>query len=450
MNYEEKIDQLNNSLSSLESEKSDIIKSAVTQGLRTDVEFKDSGIGYLGFLPVHWEVMPNKYIMKKLKRICDVYNGEDIISLSMNGVIVRDLDAGGKMPTSFDGYQFVYPGNLLMCLFDYDVTPRCIGYINNYGVTSPAYSQFEMLGGNYAPFYYYYYLMMDNTKELLHLAKNLRHSFSEEEFGRILAIVPPIEEQKEIAEYLNKKCAEIDDVIGDIKNQIEALRQAKKSLVIETITRGLNPNVRLKDSGIIWIGAIPEHWQTIKNRYIFDKHKSLVGDKWETTQLLSLTKSGIVEKDIDEGGGKQPQSFSTYQFVEKGDLILCLFDLDCSAVFSGLSGFDGMISPAYKRYTCKDGVYNGYFKYFFDAAFTGRHYKLYSKSLRYTIDDDIFDSLYSILPPIEEQKEIAEYLNKKCAEIDDVIGDKEEQLDVLESYKKSLIFEVVTGKKGAK
>ena len=99
----------------------------------------------------------------------------------MNGVIVRDLEAGGKMPSSFNGYQKLHKGNLLMCLFDYDVTPRTIGLIQNEGVTSPAYSQFKMLNGNCSNYYYYYYLMIDNTKELLNLAKNLRHSFTEEQ-----------------------------------------------------------------------------------------------------------------------------------------------------------------------------------------------------------------------------------------------------------------------------
>ena len=113
-------------------------------------------------------------------------------ALTMKGVVVRDLEAGGKMPTSFDGYQQIKAGNLLMCLFDIDVTPRCIGLICNNGVTSPAYSQFIMKKNAYAPFYSYYYLMVDFTKELLHMAKNLRHSLNEEQFGAILAPVPPI------------------------------------------------------------------------------------------------------------------------------------------------------------------------------------------------------------------------------------------------------------------
>ena len=102
-------------------------------------EVKDSGIEWAQNIPATWSVMPNKYLMHKVKNICPIYAGEDILSLTMQGVIIRDLDTGGKMPASFNGYQLLTPGNLLMCLFDYDVTPRCIGLIKNEGVTSPAY-----------------------------------------------------------------------------------------------------------------------------------------------------------------------------------------------------------------------------------------------------------------------------------------------------------------------
>ena len=119
-------------------------------------EMKDSGIEWVGTIPAHWSTMPNKYVMRKIKVINPTYNGENIPSLTVNGVIVRDLEAGGKMPSSFDGYQILYKGNLLMCLFDYDVTPRCIGLIKDSGVSSPAYSQFVLQRGNDAAYFYYY------------------------------------------------------------------------------------------------------------------------------------------------------------------------------------------------------------------------------------------------------------------------------------------------------
>lgn len=223
-------------IETLEQYKRSVITEAVTKGLDPSVPMKDSGIDWVGNMPKHWKKMPNKYLMYKEKKICPVYNGESILSLTMKGVIVRDLDAGGKMPTSFDGYQQIEAGNLLMCLFDIDVTPRCIGLICNNGVTSPAYSQFIMKEDAYAPFYSYYYLMVDFTKELLHMAKNLRHSLNEEQFGAILAPVPPIEEQRQIAEFLDKKCKEIEEIIADKQSQIETLESYKKSLIYEYVT----------------------------------------------------------------------------------------------------------------------------------------------------------------------------------------------------------------------
>ncbi len=229
-------DEIRQQIETLELYKRSIITETVTKGLNKSISLKNSGIEWAESIPEHWKVMPNKYIMKKIKQICPKYNGEDILSLTMNGVIVRDLDAGGKMPTSFDGYQWVYKGNLLMCLFDYDVTPRCIGLIKNDGLTSPAYSQFVMKNGNSAEYYYYYYLMIDFTKELLHLAKNLRHSFTEDQLGVINAPVPPITEQVAIAEYLNEECKKIDAVSEKKQEQLEVLANYKKTVIYEYVT----------------------------------------------------------------------------------------------------------------------------------------------------------------------------------------------------------------------
>lgn len=223
-------------IDTLEQYKRSVIAETVTKGLNPDAEMKDSGIEWVGKMPLAWDAVPNKYLMYKVKNICPVYNGEDILSLTTNGVIIRDLNGGGKMPTSFDGYQKVTPGNLLMCLFDIDVTPRCIGLVKNFGLTSPAYSQFVMRTGAYAPYYYYYYLMVDYTKELLHMAKNLRHSLTEDQLGAIKAPNPPYEEQVQIAEFLDKKCVEINLVIEDKNRQLATLDEYKKSLIFEYVT----------------------------------------------------------------------------------------------------------------------------------------------------------------------------------------------------------------------
>lgn len=223
-------------IDTLEQYKRSIITETVTKGLNQNAEMKDSGIEWVEQMPMSWNTVPNKYLMYKIKSICPIYNGENILSLTTNGVIIRDLNGGGKMPTSFDGYQKIVPGNLLMCLFDIDVTPRCIGLIKDYGLTSPAYSQFAMKDGAYAPYYYYYYLMVDYTKELLHMAKNLRHSLTEDQLGAIKVPRPPYDEQIQIAEYLDSKCSEINQVIADKNNQLATLDEYKKSLIFEYVT----------------------------------------------------------------------------------------------------------------------------------------------------------------------------------------------------------------------
>ena len=224
-------------IETLEQYKRSTIAEAVTKGLDSNIKLKDSTLEWIGKIPTHWEVKPNKYLMKKLKQIQPIYEGEDIISLTVNGVIKRDLDnPSGKMPTSFDGYQFVYPGNLLMCLFDIDVTPRCIGLIKDFGLTSPAYSQFVLNKGVDAAYYYYYYLNLDFNKELLHLAKNQRHSLNEEQFGAIKTVVPPHEEQVAIAKYLDERCDEINKCISVKQEQITTLEAYKKSIIFEYVT----------------------------------------------------------------------------------------------------------------------------------------------------------------------------------------------------------------------
>ena len=223
-------------IDTLEQYKRSVITEAVTHGLNPSAPMNECSVSWARQIPQHWKVMPNKHLMTKIKNICPIYKGEDILSLTMYGVIVRDLDAGGKMPSSFDGYQYIKKGNLLMCLFDIDVTPRCIGIIKQNGITSPAYSQFKMKKIANARFYYYYYLMLDYTKELLHLAKNLRHSLTEDQLGAIKQLVPPLDEQQEIADYLDNKCAEIEQIIADKKSQIETLDGYKKSLIYEYVT----------------------------------------------------------------------------------------------------------------------------------------------------------------------------------------------------------------------
>lgn len=408
-------------------------------------EMKDSGIAWVGAVPSNWDIMANKYLMKKIKVVKPTYEDEDILSLTVNGVIVRDLEAGGKMPASFDGYQTLYPGNLLMCLFDYDVTPRCIGLIKNNGVTSPAYSQFVMKGHNVADYYYYYYLMVDHTKALLHLARNLRHSFTEEQLGMIAAPVPPVDEQVHIAAYLDRRCAEIDSIATDIQSQIDTLEQCKRSVITETVTSGVNPDAEMKDSEIQWIGIMPAHWDCIRGKYVLKYVQKPVR---EDDGVITCFRDGEVtlRSNRREDGFTMADKEIGYQGIDIGDLVVHGMDGFAGAI--GISDSRGKGSPVlnvleteqnkrYIMYFLRSMAYSDVFL----ALATG--IRVRSCDLRWNKLSELF---YPI-PPLEEQEAIVAHIDDVIEKTNAVIADKKAQLETLDEYKKSLIFEYVTGKK---
>ena len=228
---------LEEQIKTLEDYRRSLIYETVTKGLDKTVPLKDSGVDWIGQIPEGWEVKKHKYIMSKTKTSCSHYSGQKILSLTRQGVISRDVESGkGKMPASFDGYQFLTRGDLLLCLFDIDVTPRCVGVVESDGLTSPAYSRFKVSEDSSAYYYYYLFLSMDDDKVLLHLAKNLRNSLTEDDFGDIETIVPSYEEQVIIANYLNKKTLLIDKLIKLKKEQIENINKQRQTLIYDYVT----------------------------------------------------------------------------------------------------------------------------------------------------------------------------------------------------------------------
>lgn len=200
----------------------------------------------------------------------------------------------------------------------------------------------------------------------------------------------------------------------------------------------------MKDSGVEWIGEIPSDCNVFRNKNAFVCSKELVGDKFSETQLLSLTTKGIRLKDINNAEGKLPESFDTYQYVKENELVMCLFDLDCSAVFSGISPYAGMISPAYRVLTCTNRIVPKYADYWFQYISHGRKFNHYAKNIRYTLSYEEFSSLPMLFPDIEEQKRISDYLDAKCAKIDSIIEKQQIIIEKLKEYKLSVITEAVT------
>lgn len=201
---------------------------------------------------------------------------------------------------------------------------------------------------------------------------------------------------------------------------------------------------QMKESGIEWIGEIPETWEIRKHKTLFDCSKEIVGEASAITQLLSLTTHGIRKKGQEVSAGKVPESFDTYQTVAPDDIVMCLFDLDCSAVFSGISPYQGMISPAYKVLKCKGEIIPLFADYWFKFVFDGRKFRTYAKNLRYTLTYDEFAMLSLALPSLVEQGRIVAFLDRKCAEIDAVIERTKATIEEYKKLKQAVITEAVT------
>lgn len=201
----------------------------------------------------------------------------------------------------------------------------------------------------------------------------------------------------------------------------------------------------MKDSGIEWIGEIPQDWEIHRNKVVFSCNKEIVGENSNNTQLLSLTTGGVKTKDINSVGGKLPESFDTYQYVAIDNIIMCLFDLDMSAVFSGISNYNGMISPAYKVLKCNNNyIMPKYADYWFSFVFIDRKFTLYAKNLRYTLSYDEFGVLPITIPPMPEQQKIADFLDEKCSHIDSVLEKVRASIDEYKQLKQSVITQAVT------
>lgn len=424
-------------------------------------EYYDSRFSWIGEIPSNWKMIPNKRAMKKIKNICDKYDGEDILSLTMNGVIVRDLEnPTGKMPESFDGYQKVDTDNLLMCLFDIDVTPRCIGIIKNDGLTSPAYSQFKLFDGFYSKYYYYYYLYLDNYKILLHQSKNLRSSLTESQLGEIKVPVPPYDEQIKIANKLDEELQKIDKTIADNKKVIDLLNSYQQQVINETINKGIKKGKKLKDSNIEWIGEIPFDWNIKRLRFLGSLKSGLSNKKPEDFghgtpfvaykdiyKNMSLNNiDGLVEASEEE---------QKVYSVERGDV----FFTGSSETIEEL----GLSSLCEK--TIENATYNGfcirfrpstnelypeYSKYYFRSHCTREFLIRHDNSVtRTNLSQNTLKNVYVLIPPYEEQVEIANYLEKKVKQVQQVIKLRKKIVDKLEEYKKTIIYEYVTGKREA-
>ena len=261
---------------------------------------------------------------------------------------------------------------------------------------------------------------------------------------KIIIPVPPLSEQKAIAGFLDKKCGEVDALIADIQQEIETLEQYKRSVITEAVTKGLDPSVPMKDSGIDYLGRINSEWRLTKLGYICQKLNRPVPEKAEA--LICSNKGKVVLRE-DVSVGLISENDRMYQGVKVGDL--CIHGMDTWHGAIAVSSLNGKITTVV--HCCDSREDKRFIAYYLQMLAFKKVYKAISNGVRGNTSDfrswDKAGDIYIVLPNRETQQQIADYLDKKCKEIEGVIADKQSQIETLESYKKSLIYEYVTGKK---
>lgn len=260
---------------------------------------------------------------------------------------------------------------------------------------------------------------------------------------------PPLPEQQRIADFLDRKCADIGNVLEKTKSSIEEYKKLKQSVITEAVTKGIRGERPMKDSGSTWFGKIPVSWDANKLKYTFTIRKRIVGEDGHT--VLAITQKGVKPKDMSNGNGQFAESYANYQIVHPGDFAMNHMDLLTGWV--DISKFEGVTSPDYRVFTLDDTTKNcpRYYLYMMQMCYSNRIFYSMGQGVsgmgRWRLPADMFNNFIIACPPLEEQQEIADYLDKKCSEIDSLIASKEKFITELESYKKNLIYEYVTGKK---
>lgn len=416
--------------------------------------YKDSGIEWIGEIPQGWKLVKTGRVFRNTKEIVGINSvNVERLALTLNGVIKRNKDdAEGLQPKQFDGYQYLRKNQMVFKLIDLEnVNTSRVGLCPfDEGMVSPAYIVLKNKQSDNR-YYHYYFLSLWHNEIFNHLGGDgVRSALNAKDLLNILTFDISTEIQQQIADYLDKKCGEIDRVIDVEKSVIERLKEYKQSIITEAVTKGLDKSVPLKDSGIEWIGKIPQHWEICKLLKLYKERKCKNKGNIETN-VLSLSYGNIKKRNIESNMGLLPESFETYNIIIPSNIVLRLTDLqnDHKSLRCGLVKEQGIITSAYVTLEKKTGNISSDYYYrllhIFDImkGFYGMGDGV-RQNLKY---DGELCNLLVIKPPYNEQQQISEYLNKKCSEIDNLISDKEILIEKLIEYKKSLIYECVTGKR---
>ena len=420
-------------------------------------KYKDCGMEWIGGIPVHWDLIKYKYfanlytgnsIPDEEKYIYEeVDEGFSYISTKDVGIDrTIDYDNGMLIPFSNKKFKVAPQNSTIMCIEG-----------GNAGIKKAFLDMDVCFGNKLCCFdvkgvsnkkYVYYLLNSPDYEQYFKLHVNgLIGGVNVQILKNFLALQPPIDEQNTIVKYLDDETSKIDFIIKNLESEKKKLEVYKRELIAEVITKGLNNNIPMKDSGVDWIGQIPEHWEVFPLFYLYKENKNKnIGNM--NSNLLSLSYGNIIRKDIETTFGLLPENFENYQVVKSGDIILRLTDLqnDKRSLRTGLVNEEGIITSAYIGLRNTKKVSNEYMHYLLHSYDFKKVFYSMGSGLRQSLSFSDIRRIPLLLPPIEEQISIVDKLNAKQDEINKTKENIHRQIEKLKEYRKILIHEAVTGK----
>lgn len=412
-------------------------------------KMKNSGIEWVGDIPDNWEVTKTKYQFQYKKEIAGLQSDKyERLALTMKNVVKRSKeDNTGLQPEKFETYQILRQDELVFKLIDLqNVSTSRVGRSSYVGIVSPAYIILRQ-HGKVLPCYAekYFYVLWKNQVFNSLGDDGVRSNLGKDDLLNIPIPVPPLSEQKTIAGFLDKKCGAVDALIADIQQEIETLEQYKRSVITEAVTKGLDPSVLMKDSGIQWIGAMPANWECVRGKYIL---KYLQKPVKKDDGVITCFRDGEVtlRSNRREDGFTMADKEIGYQGVDIGDLVVHGMDGFAGAI--GISDSRGKASPILNVLGTKQN--KRYIMYYLRSMAYSDVFMALSTGIRVRSCDLRWNKLAELwypIPPLKEQEEIVTYIDETIQKTNKIIFDKQTQIETLESYKKSLIYEYVTGKK---
>ncbi|MGE4383904.1 MAG: restriction endonuclease subunit S [Arcobacter sp.] len=437
--------------------------------IREQNELKPSGVEWLGDIPKDWEYHKNKYIFKRISNnVGDNYDNYKVLSLTLNGVIERNMNNMGKMPSSFSIYQIVEKDSLILCLFDIDVTPRIIGYVNTQGIISSAYTNL-IVKNLYSKYYYYWFLTLNNQNILLNYTKSLRNTINNENFMSLESLVCSFFEQQKIANFLDEKSKIFDEAILKKEQLISKLELAKQSLISEVVTGKLkiveeNSKLQtikreqneLKASGVEWLCDIPKDWQVKKLKYFtkLNPNKFNLDEKIkDDIEVSFVPMENIRRGNINLENSKNINSvINGYTFFEENDILIakvtpCFENHNC-AIAKNLKNEIGFGSTELNVLRCfnKDSIKFVYYYIQTDLFINLGVSQMTGTGGLKRVPSSFFENFKISFPTITEQQKISKYLDEKLIHFDNTIEKTKQSITKLKEAKEALISQTVTGK----